>query len=144
AAVVRAARAAGDYRELCLAGKSLGTLAMAELIASDPDLAGARTIWLTPLLRDERVGAALGRLDTPGLIVIGSEDPHHDPALLADLQTGGHRVLVIAGAHHGLAIDGQAVASAEIPGQLVAGVLDYLGEPIPGEGAPTTNESARQ
>lgn len=125
-AVLRAARAVGDYRHLVLAGKSLGTIAMAELIGGDPDLARARTIWLTPLLRDEQVAAALRQLETPGLIVIGSEDPHHVPGLLTEFQACGHGSLVITGAHHGLAIEGQAIASAAIPAQLVGAVLEYL------------------
>jgi hypothetical protein len=38
-------------------------------------------------------------------------------------------VLVIDGAHHGLAVDGDARASAAIPGRLVDAVTAYLGVP---------------
>jgi len=125
AAALAAGTAAGRYRQVMLAGKSLGTLAMAELILERPDLASAPTIWLTPLLKVDRVAAALERLRTPGLVVIGSEDPHHDTGALEALEARSHRVLVVAGAHHGLAIDGSAAASAEIPRRLVDAVLGY-------------------
>jgi pimeloyl-ACP methyl ester carboxylesterase len=127
AAAVAAGMAAGRYQQVMLAGKSLGTLAMAELILDRPDFAGASTIWLTPLLKVDRVAAALERLRTPGLVVIGSEDSHHDTGVLAELEACSHRVLVVAGAHHGLAIDGNAAASADIPRQLVDAVLGYTG-----------------
>ena len=128
-AAVHAGMAAGAYTQTVLVGKSLGTLAMAELIASDPDLADAPTIWLTPLLRNARVAAALERLRAPGLFVIGTDDPHHDADALTGLEARGHRVLVLSGAHHGLAIDGDAPRSAEIPRRLVDAVLDYLRRP---------------
>jgi pimeloyl-ACP methyl ester carboxylesterase len=128
-AALRAGTAAGAYQQVVLAGKSLGTLAMAELICDGPDLAGAPTIWLTPLLKDGRVAAALERLASPGLIVIGTDDHHHDAGALSALEARGHRVLVLAGAHHGLAIDGDAIRSAEIPRLLVDAVSDYLGQP---------------
>jgi hypothetical protein len=126
---VRAGAAAGDYRQLILVGKSLGTRAMAEIVMGDAAFARAPTIWLTPLLKDDRVAAALQLLVTPGLIVIGTEDPHHSAEALSELEGRGHRTLVLAGAHHGLAVEGDAVASAEIPRRLVGAVLDYLRAP---------------
>jgi hypothetical protein len=128
-AALRAGAAAGDYRAVMLVGKSLGTRAMAEIVIGDAAFISAPTIWLTPLLRDDRVAAALQSLVTPGLIVIGAEDPHHDVEALSELEARGHRVLVLARAHHGLAVDGDAVASAEIPRQLVGAVRDYLRAP---------------
>jgi hypothetical protein len=128
-AAIRAGMAAGEYRQVVLVGKSLGTLVMGELITSDAGFAGAPSVWLTPLLEHDRVAAALKRLDTPGLIVIGSEDPQYDPDLLSEMESRGHRVLVLSRAHHGLAIDGDALGSAEIPGELVRAVLDYLRDP---------------
>lgn len=125
-AAVRAGRATGDYRQVVLVGKSLGTLVMAELISNDAGLADAPSIWLTPLVRDDRVASALRRLDTPALIVIGTEDEHHDPDVLSEMESRAHRVLVLPGTHHGLAIDSDALGSAEIPRTLVRAVLDYL------------------
>lgn len=128
-AAVREGRAAGNYQQVMLAGKSLGTLAMTELILRDSQFTDAPTIWLTPLLKNDRVAAALQSLDTPALVVMGSEDAHHDIEVLSGLEARGHRVLVLARAHHGLAIDGDARGSAQIPCRLVEAVLDYLRAP---------------
>ena len=122
-AALEAARRAGDYSQFAVAGKSLGTLAIAELLLDGTIPADTASIWLTPLLRNERTKSALDAIERRALIVIGTADPHYDPEVLRTLR---HTVAVIEGANHGLAVDGDAVASAEIPRRLVAAVRDYV------------------
>lgn len=89
------------YQRLILIGKSLGTLAMGYLLSSDILLDDVRAVWLTPLLRVERLYAEMRQWEGPSLFVIGTEDPHYDPQRLADLQeaTGGDTVVVVGGDH---------------------------------------------
>jgi pimeloyl-ACP methyl ester carboxylesterase len=96
-------------------GKSFGTLAMAQLMEEGRLPADARMIWLTPMLRDRRVRAALEALDQPALLVIGDRDPHFDPTLMEPLsQRGTCQLLVLAGANHGLTVAGDLPASVRV------------------------------
>jgi len=126
-AAVEAGRRAGDYSEVAVVGKSLGTVAVTELVLSGAMPRSTMSIWLTPLLRSERTIAALEALQRRALIVIGTADPHFDQAALDALVARGHVVEVIAGANHGLTVDGDAVKSAQIPPRLVAAVHGYIG-----------------
>jgi pimeloyl-ACP methyl ester carboxylesterase len=106
---------------------------MAELLTAGLVPRDVRTIWLTPLFSSASVSDAIRKLTTPGLVVIGTQDHEYDADKLSSLQAaGGHRVSVLEGAHHGLAVEGDACKSAAIPARLVAEVSSYLaaGAPI--------------
>jgi predicted alpha/beta hydrolase len=113
---IAAACAAGlgqrPYSEVTLVGKSLGTLAMGYLLAEEARLSRARCIWLTPLLRDDRLRAQMGRAGGHSLFVIGTADSHYDSAYLEEvrLASGGESV-VIQGADHSLEIESDTVGS---------------------------------
>ncbi len=125
AAAIAAANAEGAYRDVLLMAKSLGTIAVAELIHDGAVPTTARTIWITPLLRNDRVANALDALQTPALVLIGTQDPAFDQAHLHALAGHDHEVVVLEGANHGLMVEGEAAASARIPGRLVAAVYSY-------------------
>jgi hypothetical protein len=100
-AAVDAAAAHAPVR--ALVGRSLGTGALGALL-SEPDLAGLPTIWLAPLLRSEPVRSALLAADRPSLVVGGSADPAFDVDVAKRLDSGRVTVIVLEGAHHGLAV----------------------------------------
>lgn len=72
--------APGATGGLTLIAKSLGTLGMAALIQSGhvSALPDTRTVWLTPLLRDEVTQQVLRATGIPSLIVVGTADPYFD------------------------------------------------------------------
>jgi pimeloyl-ACP methyl ester carboxylesterase len=115
--------AQGTYAEVVLIGKSLGTLAMGHLLAMNGGQSIRRTVWLTPLLGEPRLREQIERSATPSHFVIGTADPHFDPAILERLvdATGGEAV-VIDGADHGMDIPGDPVASV----QALEGVVEAL------------------
>jgi dienelactone hydrolase len=123
---LRAALEAGTYEESLVMGKSLGTIAVAELLLDAELPPAARSVWLTPLLRNDRVESAIAMLESPALFVIGTKDPLFDRTVLQRLQKHGHHVAVVQRANHGLAIDGDAAASAKVAGRLVETVHRYL------------------
>lgn len=111
-AAYRAALAQRPYHEVTLLGKSLGTLAMARLLATEAELVGARTVWLTPLLTDDRVWAQLRRAGRPSVVAIGTADPFYDEARIAEVRAlSGTEVVVIDGADHSLELPGDALGS---------------------------------
>ncbi|MBA3416792.1 MAG: hypothetical protein H0U10_16350 [Chloroflexia bacterium] len=132
-AAIDAALAQRPYRGVTLIGKSLGTAAMAHLVA---DLSAApvscswSAVWLTPLLAEPPVLAGIRAFAGPSLVVIGTADPHHDAALLADLgATPGIETVVVAGADHGMDIPGDPIASVQALGRYVDALVRFLPAP---------------
>ena len=115
------------YSRVTLVGKSLATLAMGYLLTEDARLSRARCVWLTPLLRDDRLRAQMRRARGHSLFVIGTADGHYDPAYLDDvrLASGGESV-VIQGADHSLEIEGDIVGSIRAVEQTVRAMQRFL------------------
>jgi predicted alpha/beta-hydrolase family hydrolase len=113
-AACRIALAQRSYREITLVGKSMGTRAMAHLIATDARLTDCRDVWLTPVLRDATVREQIKSRPHP-LVVIGTADPYYDSAYLAGLgATGASEVMVVDGADHSMEIKGDVESSLMI------------------------------
>lgn len=112
-------RAAG--RPVLLAGKSIGTAAMAHALKQVPDLAAGWSIWLTPLWKDEAVFAAIANAGSRAYVLIGTADPQWDPALLVALNKkavrlggGAPLVTVVDSADHGLKVLSSGTATAAV------------------------------
>ena len=106
---------------------SLGTLAMGYVLTEDARLSQARCVWLTPLLRNDRLRAQMSRAGGRSLCVIGTADSHYDPAYLEEvrLAPGGESV-VIQGADHSLEIEGDTVGSIRAVEQIVRAMQRFL------------------
>jgi hypothetical protein len=74
--------------------KSLGTLALPWAVEN-----GLPGVWLTPLLQDRAVVAAVARAGEPTLLVGGTEDPHWQPP---DAVGPGVTLMELPHANHGL------------------------------------------
>jgi hypothetical protein len=115
------------YSGVTLVGKSLGTLAMGYLLAEDARLSRTRCVWLTPLLRNDRLRAQMRRAGDRSLSVIGTADSHYDPAYLEELRLAppGESV-VIEDADHSLEIEGDTVGSIRAVEQIVRVMQRFL------------------
>ncbi|MEJ2288092.1 MAG: hypothetical protein P8Y02_05485 [Deinococcales bacterium] len=111
---VRAALGERNYRRHVLVGKSLGTLALADLIEGTFVERHPTCIWLTPLLSNEGLRRAVLRRRPPSFFAIGTADPLYEAAALQELMdaTGG-RSVVVDRADHSLEIAGDLRASLE-------------------------------
>lgn len=129
-AALEAGLAQRAYDEVTLVGKSIGTLAMGHLVAADARLKGARAIWLTPLLRDERLLAQIQAWAGRSIFVVGTADPHYSPAHLeaAVAATRGRQVR-IEGADHSLEIAGSAVQTVQAMEKVVRALEGFLSAP---------------
>ena len=115
--------AARDHDVAVLVGRSLGTWALARAVSGDEwDHRACPTIWLAPLLNEPSVLKALHELRTPAFVVGGGRDEAFRLDEVPRLQAGGADVLVLEGAHHGLAVADPAASA-----RLLADVLDAMG-----------------
>lgn len=120
-AAVQAGLAQRSYTRLILAGKSIGTLALAQLVMSglqpEPSM-----IWLTPLLHQAWVVNAAQQAGGPALFLCGSDDATYDASSLARLrQKDSVQALVLEHANHSLEIAGDSARSI----QYMAQILDF-------------------
>jgi len=105
AAAYRALVVQRPYTRLTLVGKSLGTQAMAHLIATQTFPTHTSALWLTPVLSNPQVREQIAAFPGPSLVVIGTADPFYDPALLAEIgETPTRTFVIIEGADHGMSV----------------------------------------
>jgi pimeloyl-ACP methyl ester carboxylesterase len=118
---VRAAQAAAtrEHSLALLAGRSLGTMAVARAVSNaEWERNAVPTVWLAPLLRQPLVIEALARLRSPAFIAGGDADPAFDVRAAERMRRGGFDVVVLEGADHALEVDDPA-ASARLLADLV-------------------------
>src|SRR5208337_2922966 len=85
-----------DYETITLVGKSIGTYAMGHLISSTEMSQKLQCLWLTPILKDDRLISQIKNVRHMALFVTGTSDPYYDKANLDDLltATGGHGIVI--------------------------------------------------
>jgi pimeloyl-ACP methyl ester carboxylesterase len=127
AAACEAGLAQRTYEQITLLGKSIGTLAMGQLVTTDVRFRDARCIWLTPLLTSGELRAQIKQGKQRGLFVLGTDDRYYDPAHLAEVveATNGQRV-VIEGADHSLEIAGDVVQSLRAIERVMRAIEAFL------------------
>ena len=91
------------YDRVTIVGKSLGTMAMAHLFATQTFPARVDALWLTPVLSNPDVRAHIAAFDGPSLVVIGTADRFYDADVLAQIgETPSRTFAIIDGADHGI------------------------------------------
>ena len=133
AAALQAGLAQGDYQQVILAGKSIGTLSMALLLPQVDLPLPPITIWLTPLLRQAIVVDAALDCQAPAFYLVGSSDPTYVPATMSLIQKRTPaQVFVAEGANHSLEIPGETVRSLDILRQGMGELSSFLAQALEG------------
>ena len=130
-AACHAALAQRSYRRITLIGKSMGTLAMGHLLTTEPALARAEAIWLTPLLTQDALRKQMRQHRGRALFAIGTADPFYDADALAELRaaTGGD-VVVVEDADHSLEIKDDVIRSVQALEQVMRAVVEILAKVV--------------
>ncbi len=116
-----------SYGQITFIGKSLGTRAMGDLFTTDDQFREVRAIWLTPVLRSERLCEQMKAWGKRSLIVIGTADPHYNPTVLNDIQEATKsETLVIEGADHSLEIGGDVIRSLQAMEKVIHAIQDFV------------------
>ncbi len=115
------------YSRILLAGKSIGTQAVASVLAGEPLAATAACLWLTPVLNDPATLQQMKNTRGPSLVVIGTEDPFYQPGLISELeQSPNCQVMVVDGADHSLEIKGDLQESLRIMLKITERIAGFL------------------
>lgn len=103
----------GNYKGIILAGKSIGTLAIAQAVEAAEAILPTTLIWITPLLRWREVKDAAMKAAGPQVLLCGSADPTFVVDELNEIIT--HKPLanafVAPGANHILEVEGDEQAT---------------------------------
>jgi hypothetical protein len=133
-AALRAGLAAGEYQQLHLVGKSIGTASLAHLLslstsgsASGKAVAGASLVWLTPLLGQEALVLAASRHRGRSLFISGSQDFAYDSAALQRIcQASGAQSMIVEGGDHSLENKANLPQSLQLMQQVMQRIEDFL------------------
>jgi pimeloyl-ACP methyl ester carboxylesterase len=127
-AAYQAGMAQRAYQQITLIGKSLGTLAMGHLFTTEALPPRVKAVWLTPLVRYDKLRQQIKQFGGRSLFVIGTVDPHYNPTFLAEVQqaTGGE-IVAIEGADHGLNIENKVLQSVQALETVVRAIETFLG-----------------
>lgn len=122
---LRAALKDVDAAVQLLVGKSLGTFGLP--VAGDRAIPG---IWLTPVLTDDVLAAAVPVLRTPSLLVGGTADELWDGARARTGDPEVVRVIEVPGADHSMEIPGDELASVDVLRIVVAQMAAFVDEHV--------------
>jgi hypothetical protein len=127
-AACEAALSRRAYDTITLIGKSMGTIAMGQLLA-DSRFQSATCVWLTPLLTMDWLCSRIEQTRPRSLFIIGAADKFYRPEILKRLEhiTAG-RNLVIEGVNHALEIPGDIPKSLAALDQIVQALQEFLKE----------------
>jgi dienelactone hydrolase len=130
--VIDAALARGAYRNVVLAGKSIGTRVMTTLLARGFDKATA-FIWLTPLLVAGQVRDTV--MDhAPSLAVFGDEDYAVKDVDLAAMARAGVTMIVMPGGDHSMMIEGDVPQSIAALAHVMTNIDAWIDRHVPPTG----------
>lgn len=115
------------YEQCILLSKSIGTIPMAREWTEETFLQNSVGIWLTPLLKEDRVYQALVETELPSLCVIGDEDHHFIEERLSAVENNPLvSTVVIPKADHGLEVQGNTLASIEAMKEIMVHVEAFI------------------
>jgi pimeloyl-ACP methyl ester carboxylesterase len=113
------------YGRVTLIGKSLGTVAMSQLVATRDRLEDATAVWLTPIVPEIDPERAAARVRS--LFVIGGADAYYDAGgFVAFVEAARAESLVVDDADHILQVGTDPLRNLQIVEQVVRRVASFL------------------
>lgn len=110
---LKAGLSARNYKGIILAGKSIGSFAIAQAVAEAEAYLPTTLIWITPLLRWQLVVDAALKAVGPQVHVCGGEDPTYDAEILNQIlaEKPLANAFIAPGADHILEVQGDEQAT---------------------------------
>lgn len=119
------------YEKFFLVAKSLGTIALANELER-PRFSGAKTVWLTPLLKHTEVFEAMKQCPNPALSFIGDKDHYYDRTRMDDLQANQQLdAHVLKDVNHGMDFVGDPLKSIDTLKDIITDIHAFSKKSIP-------------
>lgn len=117
------------YKHLTLIGKSLGTLAIPNLLKADLPLRPQSCVYLTPILNELVPLRDLIQTCRRNLFVIGTSDRYFDPDLINQLiSPQADNFMIIDGVNHSLEYSDDSFLSLEVLDKVIRRMKIFLTE----------------
>ena len=127
--IARIALMQRDYKHLTLIGKSLGTLAIPNLLKADLPLRPHSCVYLTPILNELLPIRDLIQTCPRNLFVIGTGDRYFDSELISQLiSPNADNFMIIDGVNHSLEYPEDSLRSLEVLDKVIRGMQNFLME----------------
>lgn len=126
-----------NYQGVVLAGKSIGSLAIAQAVSQAESLLPTAIVWLTPLMHDPVVlDAAFGAIG-PQAHICGGADPTYIPEALSQIlaKKPRARAFIAPGGNHILEVPGDERATFDGIGKAMLFLGEFLDEVFQDKGA---------
>ncbi|ANU21376.1 alpha/beta hydrolase [Planococcus plakortidis] len=118
------------YEKFFLVAKSLGTIALASELERKK-FKGAKTVWLTPLIKHEDVFKAMKECPNPALSFIGDKDHYYDRNRMEELQANSRLDShVLNEVNHGMDFIGDPLKSIDILKDVITDIRDFSNKSI--------------
>ena len=134
------------YKRCTAVGKSLGTLAVADLIMESMIKDSAQLVWLSPLLGAESIRSTLAETTNPSLVVLGTHDESFSEANVRLIRKNSKLdLMVVERGDENIEVEGDVARSAELVVAYINRLKTFLGlarEPLFKSPLPLVEKSA--
>lgn len=116
-----------DFERVILVGKSIGTLAIGEILTADNQFENAEIVWLTPLFKNEELLQQVLKIDNRSLFIIGTEDPSYNNDTFAKiLENDNVDSLIVEGADHSIDIENNIIESIDQSKEILLKIMRFI------------------
>ncbi|MFP3324223.1 alpha/beta hydrolase [Planococcus sp. SIMBA_160] len=113
------------YEKFFLVAKSLGTIALADELERQK-FNGAKTVWLTPLLKHAEVYKAMKQSPNPALSFIGDKDHYYESSRMEEIQANSQLdAHVLKDVNHGMDFIGDPLKSIDILKDIITDIQAF-------------------
>ena len=126
-AMVETVLSGQNFKRIILIGKSLGTMALGEILLIKRNLKDAEVIWLTPLLNDEELLQQILKINNRSLLIMGTNDSRYNEDILKKvLEKKNIESLIIDGANHQLDIENNIFKSINEAKNILSKIISFV------------------
>jgi hypothetical protein len=127
-ALLETGRKSGTYMHYVLCGKSLGTITMAFILQSEPELEQLRTVWFTPLIHLPPVAESILAQTSPAFIAGSLADSTFSSGPIDQIKSKPNTTIyTVEKADHSLEIPGDTLRSLHILDQAINRLSEFIG-----------------